>query len=165
MIKDFYTRVKNLVVKTVRYAVFCWKNGGDHDWDFAYLYYILQWKLDNMAACIKKNDVTTKTNVMVRQIKYASYLIDRINSDYDYDKLMEPHKEKWGGLNMVFENIEGSTSLVRSVFTWENAKGKDEDEIASREGHVILIKSNDKKLELKSRLFKHLDKYIENWWD
>lgn len=163
MIKDFYKKIKNLVVKTARYAVICWKNGGDHDWDFAYLYYILQWKLDRMAACIEKNDITTRTNVTVRQIKYASYLIERITSDYDYEEMMKTHTAKWGDLNMDFESI--GNNMSKTVFSWSKANTPEEEKQADAECKEVFTRSRDKKIEMKTRLFKHIDKYIENWWD
>lgn len=166
--------VKHWFKAMFAYGRYLIKNNGDHDWDYSYLYDLLKWKLERMSKTINDTRNLQNHNRVVRQINYAVMLIDRLQGSYLSEKYGKKLEAKYGEVAYWFyaagkprpikdcyapENPKGLTVL------FENAKTKEEWEAAEEYNHLLYKEERAEARKTKERLFKHIGKYIERWWD
>lgn len=159
------------------YNCYLLKNRGDHDWDFYYFYSLLRWKLDRMADCIESGWVSTETNRVTKQIRYAVRLLDLMTTEELDDASCAAFKEKWGENHINFNSSRGGDGGPVVGYAPEKAKKKgvyttytdinNEDAyyVAEKEWLHGMEAVDAKKEALKHRLFKHIATYINKWWN
>lgn len=164
-IKQFIRKIKHVVKKTSQYFMYVCKHN-DYDWDYEFLYGLLQWKIDNMSKTIKKNDLVESTDRIVKQLNYASYLLDQlINSKFE-EAIYKPLQDKYGNITIECEIIP-NTTYTKNIYGYKkipkgNEELKKEADLAFK---LAFSDSHLKRKELKKRLFRHMDLYINRWWD
>lgn len=163
-----FNRIKHIIKNTWNYFLYVCKND-DYDWDFYYLYMILKWKIDKMQKNIKKRDVIESADRVSKQMKYAIFLIDKLNNEDWRTDLYKEHKEKYGDLQIL--TVSKEKNISHCIFTYDkigspDTKEKhellDKAELESNEIREFAIKKHE---DYRRRLFKHLETYIEGWWD
>lgn len=141
-------RLRNFIdwlVKIYQYALFLRK---DYDSDYGSLLELIKFKLQRMILLAKKDKVYVGTDRCIKQMKYAIFLIDRINTDY-YFNIMDVYYTERFGTNWseaMLENI-----LAKPFFIDKNETN----------AHIRYQKKTN---DLYMRLFRHLNKYIRGWW-
>jgi len=141
----------------------------DEDWDYAYLFKIMQFKISRIRKEVEKNQRHLNWEKDVRDMKVAEELLSRIGFSDFYYKLHEQLKDR--------ERV-GKCSCPEK--TWGSIA--DSCDIETKEirfyRHVDLsctycknMKSIWMKREIAKEkfdfdfLFKHLKKRVQRWWD
>lgn len=145
------------VVRIIHWLPCIWK---DRDWDHAYLWRMMRFKLARMEKMIREHGHHLYNERDADQIKVAVVLLDRIiAADYGM-KEHEAFDEKWGKLIHVHDP-ENPLSVVmqHSKVTPENEAEADA-ELRRVFEHAQYMEEQDWKA-----LWKHIEKYGRHWWD
>lgn len=136
----------------------------DRDWDYAFILKILKYKLSRVRQCISSNGIIEGADRVAKQISYAEFLIDRILEDDYCETEMKQHIQKWGPYcrrkKWTNGQLVGHAFHIRQNSTTHQ---KWQQQIA--EERAIHQKQMDTRNKDRERLFRHLSKYIERWWD
>ena len=157
-IRNTLTGIKNLVA----WAPLIWK---DRDWDYGFLEEILKFKLTRMAKCIIDNDIIEGKYRVEKQIKYALYLMERIDSNYDLKEADKKLEAKWGKTVYSWEPVEGPPKASRLRIRYPKAETEEMRKQASDEHYEAYMEVSAKEAEIYERLYRHIGKYIRGWWD
>jgi len=170
-----YRSVKHWTKCMHAYGVYLIKNGGDYDWDFAYFYRIMKWKLQRMKKDITERDIIEGSKRVGKQIDYAIKLIDLLLTDAPQEKYSDLHTAKWGNRKMYFGSErppkdgpympESTKGLIGMEVTYSKVFNKEDYYKAQSEALMGMQKGGEEYQDIKRRLFKHLETYCENWWD
>lgn len=159
-----YRAVRHFFVKMFSYAKYLIKNGGDHDWDFAYLENLMQWKMSNMADCIEANGFIYSDKRVAKQLRYAVKLIELIKTDHYENIWRDELESKWGKTEINFGEAD-ERGFVSAYFSNSKVTTEEEREQCDKDFADLCDRSDKKRKELYNRLFRHMERYIQNWWD
>lgn len=162
LIRRAYYKAKHWLTQTVAYSIFFWENN-NYDWDYAYLINLMRFKLSRMAKTIEENEIIVANHRVARQIRYAVYLIDEWQSDRYLEEIRTAHEAKWGKAQYSWHKDSGDSRRMITSYpkaTTSNLHGLATEELL--EG-VMLAGARDEML--LDRLFKHMRKYLRQWWD
>lgn len=139
-----------------------WK---DRDWDYSFIYFLLEFKLKNMIHFFKNYTHTAEpTNTeIINTINECVKLLDKIqNNNYSQDALKQiGFKDKYPDfkLHMEFVPVEGHEKEYSTInWNFEN----EEQEKYYNQNHAVAeqLETND-----IDRLFDLMAENIRNWWD
>jgi len=168
--RNFVQGIKNLV----KWFPIIW---ADRDWDDAYLFYVMKFKITNMSKYIgyKDRHVSAKRDAEIMMT--CVRLMDRVQDEYyimensDYHKSdfnFIPCDDNSGCSKLEIDLIEESFDdyfkkyplIYKKVTTMKDTifENKDKSSIAMNIGHM----NHDRARKL---LFKILEGNIERWWD
>ena len=178
MLDSFDTKVrfiKHVIKSTHSYIKHVIKNG-DYDWDFSYIYRLLRWKLVKVRDDISNRNIIAGADRVAKQINYAVYLIDELLEDKILPRHLEALEEKWGEFDLRSEDItdgryvppgetriQGIGRYLRP--SYPKAFTKEQFEQAERDRSAAYHSADKEYADKKKRLFRHLERYIEGWWD
>ena len=104
-IRSFFEKVKG----TLEYAYFIWKHDCYREWDYWYLYQLMQFKLDRMAVQLRKDDFVADSedryNEILKSLAYLHIYEHIEDGDYDHnnvDIVREMYKQQqdaWNGFH------------------------------------------------------------------
>ena len=104
-IRSFFEKVKG----TLEYAYFIWKHDCYREWDYWYLYQLVQFKLERMAAQLRKDDFVADSedryNEILKALAYLHIYEHIEDGDYDHnnvDVVREMYKQQqdaWNGFH------------------------------------------------------------------
>lgn len=104
-IRSFFEKVKG----TLEYAYFIWKHDSYREWDYWYLYQLMQFKLERMALQLKKDDFVVDSkdhyNEILKALAYLHIYEHIETGDYDHnnvDVVREMYKQQqdaWNGFH------------------------------------------------------------------
>ena len=104
-IRSFFEKVKG----TLEYAYFIWKHDCYREWDYWYLYQLMQFKLERMAIQLRKDDFVTDSenryNEILKALAYLHIYEHIEDGDYDHnnvDVVREMYKQQqdaWNGFH------------------------------------------------------------------
>jgi hypothetical protein len=163
-VKQFFRKVKHVIIKTYQYFRYVCKNS-DYDWDFDFFYDIMQWKLELMSKTIKQNNFVESTDRIVKQIDYAVYLIKQLKTKEYEEKIYSSFYEKYGKLTTEFKKIDDNFT---EMLFWYSKIPKSDEELrnqADKDMRYRHLEAAKRRKDLKNRLFRHLEKHVEGWWD
>lgn len=160
--KLFYRRVVRWVKVSIIYSIYFWKNG-DYDWDYSYLINLMRFKMNRMANTIEDNEIICANKRVAKQLRYAVYLIDRWRDDSDYEDFRNKFVARWGELIYSWE--PNSARSKRLVTRYPKATTPELHKQAEEEFLEGALKAQSKNTEVFGRLFKHMFKYMNSWWD
>ena len=152
----FLRKIKRFLVNLASYAAFQFKYG-DEDWDHHYLFQIMKWKMARMANYIEKKGLHESANADAKQIRYAIFLIDRILNDHYMDELEDAARLQLGESSYQFK--------PKFMRKFHDAKNDADQDRLEAEYTKLMWEYDAKQRKLKERLFKHMNLYIERWWD
>lgn len=146
----------------------CWAYKGllwqDRNWDHVYILRLLQLKIRRTREYIGKHQRHTLWKRDVKAMMQAEDLIESILNDDVADELYKAHDAKWGKSYHRFIPLENRTgSLMRTLR--EKAYTPQQQEQEHKEYRAMLKKSFRLEQKQWSKLWKHLDKNMRNWWD
>lgn len=142
------------IIKSFQYSIFLW---GDRDWDYYFIFKLLQYKLKRVRDCIKENDIVVNSNRIAKEIDVAVKLINKIQkgSCSYFPKEYKALKKKWGKTGF------------RKDKTWGYLKPlSKKDEAKAHKEWVKFYKKQDKAYKADvAKLFAHIRDKIHYWWD
>ena len=104
-IRSFFEKVKG----TLDYAYFIWKHDCYREWDYWYLYQLMQFKLERMAIQLRKDDFVADSedryNEILKSLAYLHIYEHIEDGDYDHnnvDIVREMYKQQqdaWNGFH------------------------------------------------------------------
>ena len=104
-IRSFFEKVKG----TLEYAYFIWKHDCYREWDYWYLYQLMQFKLERMAVQLRKDDFVADSedryNEILKSLAYLHIYEHIEDGDYDHnnvDVVREMYKQQqdaWNGFH------------------------------------------------------------------
>ena len=104
-IRSFFEKVKG----TLEYAYFIWKHDCYREWDYWYLYQLMQFKLERMAIQLRKDDFVADSedryNEILKSLAYLHIYEHIEDGDYDHnnvDIVREMYKQQqdaWNGFH------------------------------------------------------------------
>ena len=104
-IRSFFEKVKG----TLEYAYFIWKHNCYREWDYWYLYQLVQFKLERMAVQLRKDDFVADSedryNEILKALAYLHIYEHIEDGDYDHnnvDVVREMYKQQqdaWNGFH------------------------------------------------------------------
>lgn len=161
-IQRFYYTIKNNIsyffhwlAKSFQYSIFLW---GDRDWDYYFIFKLLQYKLKRVRDCIKDNDIVVASNRIAKEIDFAVKLIDKIQkgSCSYLPKEYRALKKKWG-----------KTGFIEETKAWGYLKPlSKKDEVQAHKEWVKFYRKQDKLYKDDvAKLFAHIRDKIHYWWD
>ena len=104
-IRSFFEKVKG----TLEYAYFIWKHDCYREWDYWYLYQLMQFKLERMAIQLRKDDFVADSedryNEILKSLAYL-HIYEHIEDGYydhnNVDVVREMYKQQqdaWNGFH------------------------------------------------------------------
>lgn len=152
-------RLWQKIKRAYDYAVFGWSN---YDWDYGYMYELLQFKLERMEAALK-GGVAIQSKESMKSLRVCIKLLKRINRDsYNYNT--ELHYKKWGEPKISFLSEIGS-DYSKFVVEHENVKTPEDKVQEHAEIKEAIRKDVAQENRDKRLLFRIMEKYSNLWWD
>ena len=103
-IRSFFEKVKG----TLEYTYFIWKHDCYREWDYWYLYQLMQFKLERMAIQLRKDDFVADSedryNEILKSLAYL-HIYEHIEDDNDHNnidivrELYKQQQDAWNGFH------------------------------------------------------------------
>jgi len=158
-----FTEFFHWAVKSAQYAKLLWN---DYDWDYAYIFNLLQYKLKRTRKRIVANNLILRSEEVAAQIKHAEDLIEKWREDEFCKDLYDAHDEKWGEMVDLSKPVEHNGSRYH---IWDMSREKattpELKDQEKKEWMAIHQKADEAKEKNLDELFAHMRKYIQGWWD
>ena len=161
-IQKFFIRLK----RSLSWFIFMWTN---EDWDYSFLYDVIDKKLASMEKLFKTSIFTTK-NSLVRLIRLARTYMKLARQDEFAFTLYKQFEAKYGRSTCKMDNINPATKSAILIFGFK----KDDTLIFDTDPEYkrinklyirVLRRISYRKIEYRRRLFYILNKYMEYFWD
>lgn len=152
---SIFNSLQHKAMKLSSYIKYLFKND-DYDWDFEYLMDIIRWKATHMLRYFEESTVLENNKRVVKQLKYLIYLIDRW-PEVSQESLDKYHKE-YGEFKVEFVDSTNFSSAQRMIHVFPSKEAESQYIVAIKKGH-------EAEQLIKKRIFRHMERYIENWWD
>ena len=155
---DFFYDLYYFIKRLIAWIPVLWK---DREWDHAFLYDIIHFKLSQM-------EKHSRTSIMVhervgKQIRYAMFLIDRIREDDYHQEEWKAHNEKWGELRWDSFPAERKGYVCLDIHR-PKARAMGMEELERAESSELWRKAGEAREKDLDRLFRHMRKYVQGWW-
>lgn len=151
---NLYYKVKHVIPATYKYFIYVCKND-DYDWDYSAMLNLIAWKARKMADCIEENGIVEADKRIAKQLRYLDYLIQRYYSEDD--RIMDQYYEQYG--HPVHGSEPGSLPNTRRLTI--KYSSKEAEEMMTE----YFMKAKEAEQKIKKRIFRHMERYIEGWWD
>lgn len=126
------------IKKVIEWLPLIWR---DEDWDFCYLLYLMRYKLQRMSKCIGDVKIISHTEDVVAELAKADVLLRNV--------IEEDPDDEW---NLHYNQ-------------WHIGKEMNDRCNAENECHRDLALSAKRSATNWHKLWKHLDKYAQGWWN
>lgn len=146
-----------------------WK---DRDFDFAFFLTLMQYKMKRMREHIVQHDHLVSSKRIGKQLKYAEFLIDEYFDSKVRDKMLEDHEAEWGEIKTDLvkdKKLDGVEERYAQLWRMDSytkkarAEGREDEEHEART--AMYRRQTEHEQEMLDRLFRHMRKYIQHWWD
>lgn len=104
-IRSFFEKVKG----TLEYTYFIWKHDCYREWDYWYLYQLMQFKLERMAVQLRKDDFVADSenryNEILKTLAYLHIYEHIEECDYDHNnvdivkEIYKQQQDAWNGFH------------------------------------------------------------------
>jgi hypothetical protein len=151
-----FNNIKYFFKNLWHYKGFLWNNRW---WDHHFIFEALRYKLNHDIPYYEKYGMSVNSHLYAKKMKLCVMLLNRIIDDNYLSNVYKYHDEKWGDLDMIF-NDDNSIHIYRPKVITE------EDKIQERKEDKILRKREDylQKQDINF-LFDTMKKHILTWWD
>lgn len=139
--KRFLERIKHLV----KWIPIIWS---DFNWDQAYLWKMLEFKLRNMYECLSTDELTTFTDDELERLKEAAEICNNLSQD-------RFESDSW-------DEILGKDYNYKSW--WINTDGQYQSSVTQEQVENIHALTEQKYHSLMTRLYQVLSEYSRSWW-
>jgi hypothetical protein len=159
-VKSFMA-IKNLV----RWFPVIWK---DKDWDYYFIYKILQFKLKNQAEYIGRRDWHTRAKRDAEKMMTCVRLIDKMNEEYYgmeynqyYDFDMLTNVKRFLEFKITRDDLDTYFAKYPLTFKKIEAEYGDTEDRSS----TAMLMGMNRQEKARKLLFKILEQNISLWWD
>ena len=165
-LQDIYQAIVSIpsfVRRVIDFIPILWH---DRDWDHSYLYTLLQFKIKRMRIYHEKYSHIANSDKIIKQMRLAELLIQRIKED-DYHKVLRENFDKKYGEEIVIlkKDVEGISDAHEVHFTRNKCTTLELIEQEKEDSMKLLHLQMESKARDIKYLFAHLAKRIERWWD
>lgn len=143
-VKRFFSRIQRFF----DYVPLIWK---DEDWDSAYIYILMKYKIGRIRKTIHENDNHEGCEKDVANMKEVEECIQRVLDESHMDKEYEEFHDKYP---MKFEDMKDGTSRL-----------VDQGEPCNTERKNLVAKSNEMWLKDWNRIWEIMKDESRKWWD
>ena len=164
-IRWFFVKSFMVVKNLVRWFPVIWK---DKDWDYYFIYKILQFKLKNQAEYIGRRDWHTRAKRDAEKMMTCVRLIDKMNEEYYgmeynqyYDFDMLTNVKRFLEFKITRDDLD--TYFAKYPLTFKKIKAEYGD-TEDRSSTAMLMGMNRQE-KARKLLFKILEQNISLWWD
>jgi len=157
----FYT-VKYGIENLINWFPVIWQ---DRNWDYYFIYIILQKKLKLMEHQIRHFGHHTRAKEDANNIRICVNLLDRLIKDEYYENVLKRHDEKWGDPDFRFEECEDNPNLYTLHIDRENVKSEEDKEKEIKEFRKLYEYETKLREQDLDMLFSYMRKYIQSWWN
>lgn len=113
-------KVGRFVKRLYRWIPVLWKQ---EEWDYGYMYNILELKLKELLKCIQEDDLHVEAPICSRQIKIYLKYLDRYRNPDKYIKMPE-EEIKFDEKHRMVTSEEFSKACVKSYYFEEHSRDK-----------------------------------------
>ena len=165
--KDVYIEITNFPSNFFRSLKWFKRTYHNYDFDYNYLYYMIEEKLADMEKSMSKYASHTCSKRIALIMRYALHHLSFITDDYKcVENLYKLHSKKYGESKMVMKELKDETGCSEwKGLKYEKCKTIKEqkyaDKIHTRIGNIW----EERKVYHKRKFFYTFEKYIEYWWD
>jgi len=165
-VRWFFIRLSMSIKNVIRWLPVIWE---DKDWDYSFIYKILQFKLKNQAEYIGRRDWHTRAKRDAEIMMTCVRLIDKINEQYygmeyfeyyDYD-MSTDNPNRFLEFNVTRDELDTYYAKYPLTFKKIEAEYGDTKDRSS----TALLMGDDRQRKARKLLFKILEQNIETWWD
>jgi len=159
---SFFKNLYGFATKLFQYGRLLWK---DRDFDYSYILILLQYKLKRTREHIVEHDLVESAPKIGKQIGHAELLIQRIMDDDYCGELQAAHDLKWGNVIQYFDPKKDGERYYRYHVIRANATTPELEEQERTEQMAVYNAQHQAREKDLDRLFKHIRKYLQGWWD
>jgi len=165
--EDTWTEIKNFPSNLLRGLKWFYRGYHSYEWDYTYLYIIIEQKLSDMEKCIGKYGIHLRKDRDCLIMRYALHHLSYMIEDYKcVENLFELHKEKFGSSDMIWEDSKDHPQcVIYKGLKYSKCKTEEELKYADKVHSRINKIWEERKVYHKRRFFYTFEKYIEYWWD
>lgn len=163
-IDDFFSRTRERVSRSLAFAKHGWMH---YDFESAYLYDIMAFKMKRIYSCLEKGHAVQQDEDM-KALKEAIQICERLFDDKYDQKYYKAHDKKWGNLKSKHIPEYDDNGKIK-YYRWESSRPKAKTSAQKKQEVAELIKiseygDTDRKADL-DRLNEILKKHQPTWWD
>lgn len=137
----------------------------DQDWDHTFLYDLLIFKLNRMEKFFNSGNAMCSGNERrAKQMRYAIFLLKRIKEDRYHEDEYDALEEKWEPEH-IWTPDPSNSEWSRLDIVHNKAKNKEEEKQAVDDYRAHFRKQAATLESDLDRLFKHMRRYVQGWWD
>lgn len=167
-INDFFWNLIAYIKNIIKWTPILWN---DRDWDCAYIYDALKFKIDKTSKYIEKKDRFVSSEKKVKEMNLCKDLIDKINSKYYEDEYFEyydvkinfkeiPNEEDLSEMDFETTRDDLNSYFKKYPNSYKRAIFK-----SSNRQQTAMIMGFERHEKAKRLLYKLLSKNLEGWWD
>jgi hypothetical protein len=160
--------IRAFIRKLKRFVAYGMHGYNTYDWDYGYLFEMLEFKLKRMQHEII-NGHHTPDKATDQSLRLCLKLLKKLNGR-DYHYFMDIHNAKWGESEWVFhrhdedgKEIENGCSRLEIIKP--NANTPEEKAQERAEFSIAYKKDDAQQARDKRLLFRIMEKYHQCWWD
>jgi hypothetical protein len=164
-IRWFFVKSFMAIKNLVRWFPVIWK---DKDWDYYFIYKILQFKLKNQAEYIGRRDWHTRAKRDAEKMMTCVRLIDKMNEEYYrmeynqyYDFDMLTNVKRFLEFKITRDDLDTYFAKYPLTFKKIAAEYGDTEDRSS----TAMLMGMNRQEKARKLLFKILEQNISLWWD
>jgi len=161
-VKDISRNIKQGIESLWIWFPVIWR---DRQWDHQFIYQVFRHKLHLTEQLIRNHGHHLYHVKDADKIKLCVNLLDRLIKDDYHETAFKRHEEKWGAVQLNWNNSEDHPDMQEAAITYPNVK-TDEDKNSERKDFKIASQNEMKQREQDlDILFKNIRRHIQTWWD
>lgn len=157
----FYNPIRRFIRDFKRACKWFVRGYKSYDWDYYYLYQVMDWKLSDMEKCIRNGNSLHRQSYgrMIKHIRW--YIGQLLNGNDAFNKIDKLFHEKYGDISLDWINCYNTGDYIK----FKKCKTKEDNEWANKV--FMRIHSYDDYLNKKhkTKMLQALDRWMFYLWD
>lgn len=164
LLKPYRLYIRNPLDQLIKAVQWYWNVlRKDHDWDGAYIYPIIEYKLKRIRYALENGYAHQEPKDM-KALSLAIKLSNRLSKEQYAFRSYNKHDRKWGGLEMISRPAEGKIGYYNVLFNRPNAV-TDSEKLQEKAELQAIYQLEQKLMDRDERLlFDIIRKYRHRWW-
>lgn len=147
------------ISKILSYLPILWN---DHDWSEQSVFVLLQHKIKRQKVGLL-GDACHQSPTMYRKMDICINLLDRLIKDDYYENVFKEHEDRWGALDIIFENRNPLKMTAGFDIYRPNARTIEEKRRELAESHVLYKREKDLREQDLQMFAKLFAKQVIHW--
>ena len=156
-----YRAIKDGIISAWFWKKVVWK---DRDWDYIFLYKILEFKLRRMSKYHRDSGHLVNNEKYARQMEKTAICLKRLIDDEYLDNTFRDHEKKYGQLEM-WGTPTDRDDMTECNITRTKICNTDAYEQENKEARVLYKHVEELRNQDLDYVFNMMRKYIQGWWD